>query len=44
MKHYLDDTIAQIATPLGTGGISIIRISGSVSKNILDKIFSNKQP
>ncbi len=44
MKHYLDDTIAQIATPLGTGGISIIRISGSESKNILDKIFSNKQP
>ncbi len=43
MKHYLDDTIAQIATPLGTGGISIIRISGSESKNILDKIFSNKQ-
>ncbi len=44
MKHYLDDTIAQIATPLGTGGISIIRISGNESKNILNKIFSNKQP
>lgn len=43
MKHYLDDTIAQIATPLGTGGISIIRISGTHSKEILSKIFSNKQ-
>ncbi len=43
MKHYLDDTISQIATPLGTGGISIIRISGSDCLNILDKIFTNKQ-
>ncbi len=43
MKHYLDDTIAQIATPLGTGGISIIRISGNDCLNILSKIFTNKQ-
>ncbi len=43
MKYSLDDTIAQIATPLGTGGISIIRISGKDSLEVLEKVFSNKQ-
>ncbi len=44
MKYSFDDTIAQVATPLGTGGISIIRISGKDCLDILDKLFTNKQP
>ena len=34
------DTIAAIATPLGTGGVGVIRISGGRSFEITDKIFS----
>ena len=34
-----NDTIAAIATPHGTGGISVIRVSGSESISICDKIF-----
>ncbi len=33
-------TIAAIATPMGTGGISVIRISGSRAIEIANKIFS----
>jgi tRNA modification GTPase len=33
------DTIAAIATPLGKGGIGIIRISGSRAKEILQQLF-----
>lgn len=40
MKEF--DTIAAIATPVGEGGISIIRISGSNSLDIVDKIFKAK--
>lgn len=36
------DTIAAIATPLGTGGIGIIRLSGSLAISILKDIFSLK--
>ncbi|WAW14906.1 tRNA uridine-5-carboxymethylaminomethyl(34) synthesis GTPase MnmE [Peptostreptococcus equinus] len=36
---FIDDTIAAIATAPGEGGIGIIRISGSDSKTIADKIF-----
>jgi tRNA modification GTPase len=35
----LEDTIAAIATPLGTGSISIIRISGKQSIEKINKIF-----
>ena len=31
--------IAAISTPLGTGGVGIIRISGKNSAEIADKIF-----
>lgn len=34
------DTITAIATPLGTGGVGVIRISGDNSFEIIDKIFS----
>lgn len=35
----IDDTIAAIATPVGEGGIGIVRISGSDAINITEKIF-----
>ena len=35
----LDDIIAAISTPAGSGGIGIIRISGNGSIDIADKIF-----
>ena len=35
----LDDTIAAIATPLGEGGISIIRLSGPEALTVADRCF-----
>ena len=35
-------TIAAIATPQGTGGISVIRISGANAVEIADKIFTGQ--
>lgn len=35
-------TIAAIATPIGTGGISVIRISGSTAVDIVNKVFRGK--
>ena len=35
----LEDTIAAIATPLGEGGIAIIRISGIKAVNVGDRVF-----
>lgn len=34
------DTIAAIATPIGTGGVGVIKISGEKSFEIIDKIYS----
>jgi tRNA modification GTPase len=36
----LDDTIAAIATPIGEGGLAVIRISGAQALAVADKIFS----
>jgi tRNA modification GTPase len=36
----LDDTIAAIATPLGEGGIGIIKISGPQAVQILQRLFA----
>ena len=36
------DTIAAISTSLGVGAISIIRLSGQDSINIVNKIFDGK--
>ena len=33
-------TIAAISTPLGVGGISVIRVSGKEAKNIASKVFT----
>ena len=37
---FLDDTIAAIATPLGEGGLAVIRLSGVNAFAIADKCFS----
>lgn len=37
------DTIAAISTPIGNGGIGIVRISGDNALNILDKIFKTNK-
>ncbi len=37
--YYLDDTIAAIATPMGVGGIGIVRLSGPQSREVLQAIF-----
>lgn len=38
----MEETIAAIATPLGVGAISIIRVSGSNAIDIVNKIFKGK--
>lgn len=42
MAKLTDRTIAAVATPQGTGGISVIRISGSDAVGIAQKVFSGK--
>jgi tRNA modification GTPase len=36
---YLEDTIAAIATPVGCGGIGIVRVSGPEASGIADRLF-----
>jgi tRNA modification GTPase len=40
---YADDTIAAISTPVGQGGIGIVRISGPGSLAIADRIFHSRR-
>ncbi|MBI5846858.1 MAG: tRNA uridine-5-carboxymethylaminomethyl(34) synthesis GTPase MnmE [Nitrospirae bacterium] len=40
--NYSDDTIAAISTPVGQGGIGIIRLSGPDAVSIADRIFRSK--
>ena len=40
---YIDDTIAAISTPLGVGGIAVIRVSGKDAIEIVNKIFISKR-
>lgn len=42
MKRFTEDTITAIATPSGVGAISVIRVSGTLSFEIVDKIFNGK--
>jgi tRNA modification GTPase len=42
VRKMLEDTIAAIATPLGEGGIGIVRISGEETLKILDKVFISR--
>ena len=39
---YLSDTIAAVSTPVGEGGIAVIRISGPDSLQVLNSIFKRK--
>lgn len=41
-KIYESDTIAAIATPMGEGGIGIVRLSGPLCPEIAEKIFKKK--
>jgi tRNA modification GTPase len=43
-RYSLDDTIAAIATPVGSGGIGIVRLSGPQSRSILELIFHPARP
>ncbi len=42
MKKGSTDTIAAIATPLGEGGISVIRISGADAPQLIDNVFKGR--
>ena len=42
LKYNLDDTIAAISTPIGQGGIGIIRLSGKDALVVADKVFMAK--
>ncbi|MFQ5707929.1 MAG: tRNA uridine-5-carboxymethylaminomethyl(34) synthesis GTPase MnmE [bacterium] len=37
-----EDTIAAISTPHGTGGLAVVRVSGSQAISIVDKLFQGK--
>ena len=41
--RFENDTIAAISTPVGQGGIGIVRISGPLSLDIADRIFRPKK-
>ncbi len=41
---YLEDTIAALSTPYGTGGIGVIRISGSQAFEITGRLFHGSKP
>ena len=43
MNNTIEDTIAAIATPLGRGGIAVIRVSGSKSLEVA-KILTGTNP
>ena len=40
----MEETIAAISTPIGSGGIAVIRISGENAVEIADRVFKAKKP
>lgn len=44
VKHSTDDTIAAIATPVGVGGIAVVRLSGPDSRQIAARLFVSGKP
>jgi tRNA modification GTPase len=42
-NKFTEDTIAAVATPSGTGAISVIRVSGAGTFKAVDSIFSGKE-
>jgi len=41
-KKYDDETICAIATPIGEGGISVIRVSGTQAFDVIQQVFRSK--
>ncbi len=41
-NQFLSDTITAIATPIGNGGVSIVRLSGPDAFSIIDKMFTHQ--
>lgn len=41
MSEIIEETIAAIATPLGEGGIAVIRVSGPEAIAVADKVFQS---
>lgn len=41
-KINIDDTIVAISTPVGQGGIGVVRLSGKKALSIADKLFAHK--
>ena len=39
----LNDTICAISTPAGTGGIAVVRLSGTLAIDIADKAWQGKR-
>ena len=39
--YSLDDTIVAISTPLGEGGIGIVRLTGPAAPDILNGLFAS---
>ena len=39
VEFWSDDTIAAISTPLGEGGIGIVRLSGPDAVSLVDQAF-----
>jgi len=44
MIQTIDDTIAAVATPLGEGGLGVVRLSGPEAVAAADKIFRGSRP
>lgn len=42
LPHNADETIAAVSTPIGEGGIGIVRLSGKKALSVADKIFVSK--
>jgi len=40
----MEDTIAAVATPVGPGGIGIVRLSGTLAREIAQRIFRPGRP
>lgn len=43
IRNFSEDTIAAISTPLGEGGIGVVRLSGKKALEIADKLFESKK-
>jgi len=41
--EYSHDTISAISTPVGIGGISVLRVSGDTAINVVSEIFKSKK-